>query len=53
MTQEDRTQLIREIKELIKLDFESRTTSYGRILDDETLNKMRLVLKKMLDLSLI
>jgi len=51
MTQEERTQLIREIKELLQLDYESRTTSHGSMFDDETIKVMQAVLQKLFMMS--
>jgi len=51
MTQQERTELIREIKDLIKLDYESKVNSRGSLFDDETLKLMKSVLQKCLSLS--
>jgi hypothetical protein len=51
MTQQERTELIREIKELIKLDYEIKVNSRGSLFDDETLKLMKSVLQKCLSLS--
>ena len=53
MTQEERTQLIREIKELLQLDCKSRTTSHGAMFDDETIKVMKAVLQKLFVMSLL
>lgn len=53
MSQEERTQLIREIKELLQLDYESRTTSHGVMFDDDTIKLMKAVLQKLFAMSLI
>ena len=52
MKQEERTQLIREIKELLQLDYESRTT-HGAMFDDETIKVMKAVLQKLFAKSLL
>jgi hypothetical protein len=49
MSQEERTQLIIEIKELFYLEYESNT----EILDDETKKLMKQVLKNLFAMSLI
>jgi hypothetical protein len=51
MTQQQKIELIREIKELIKLDYESKVNSRGWIFDDETLKLMKSVLQRCLSLS--
>lgn len=53
MSQEERTQLIREIKELLQLDYDSRTSSYGAMFDDETIKIMKTVLLKLFTMSLL
>ena len=53
MTQQERTELIREIKELLQMQEESRNTAQGRMFDDETIKAMKAVLQKCLALSVI
>jgi hypothetical protein len=53
MTQEERTQLIREIKELLQLDYQSRIASRGSMFDDETIKIMKAVLQKLFAMSLV
>jgi hypothetical protein len=52
MTQEERTQLIREIKELLQMDYESKVNSRGSMFDDDTLKLLKSVLQKCLSLSI-
>ena len=48
MTQQKRTELIREIKELLQLDYESKKTSLHATFDEETIHLLKSVLKTCL-----
>jgi len=52
MSQEERTQLIREIKELLQMQEVSRTIQPALMFNDETIKLMKDVLQKCLKLSL-
>ena len=47
MSHQERIELIREIKELLILDYESRINSYGSLLDEETIKIMKSTLKSL------
>lgn len=53
MTQQERTDLIREIKELLKLDYESKIALNGPMFDEETIKVIKSVLQKLFAMSLI
>jgi hypothetical protein len=52
MTQQERTELIREIKELLKMDYESKINLRCSMFDDDTLKLVKSVLQKCLSLSI-
>ena len=52
MTQQERTELIKEIKELLKMDYECKVSSRGSMFDDETIKLLKSVLQKCLSLSI-
>lgn len=47
MTQQERTELIREIKELLQLHYECKKTSVLSVFDEETIKVMKSVLQKL------
>lgn len=51
MTQQERTELITEIKELLRLDYEHKKTMFLSMFDEETIKLMKSVLKKYLKRS--
>ena len=52
MTEQERTELIREIKELLKMDYECKVNSIGSMFDDKTIKLLKLVLQKCLSLCI-
>jgi hypothetical protein len=48
MTQEQRTELMREIKELLMMHYK-----YGKVLKEETVIRLESLLQKMISMSLL
>ena len=51
MTQEERTALIKEIKELLLFDYDSRISSYGKIFEDDNIKLMKRTLIGLITMS--
>lgn len=51
MTQQERTKLIKEIKELLKMDYKCKVKTKDSMFDDETIKLLKAVLQKCLLLS--
>jgi hypothetical protein len=51
MTHQERIELIREIKELLQMQEESRNSAQGKMFDEDTIKLMKSVLQKCLGLS--